>query len=543
MREQDLQEATLRWVQLVNEEHFEKRGPQKLHAIIKSSHVARNYGVPEEYMRKYLQGEREKEESCRSLPFTLIMVVSYTAMAVGHDPVYPVNAVQEAIIMEAEENANFAFNQPNVGFKGFHDANSRTDIWSWTINGFAPLMFQQTRAFGEQPILNEPGFFLSDPHLAEAEKNSDLPLDTRGLILHFNRLIGGIRFRQERGPREECKTMKRLQNTYNRKCSENYGGSGYELYPELETAKKTLDPMKDFWLWAHDDVEINLEKLREKEREGWLDEETVKMEIVVPVYNGQFGVYSVIHFNFFFSYGGHIWKRAIPFSTYSKWFYSPWNVIPDVLWIIGLMFTFASETYKIADKVKGKTGGLHVLRTEYLSFWNITDWMNVIAGIWIITGFFARFSATQTLNQDLTNLGILRRSFLDTGQGESSMKQQAENIVNYLEEEVTQADIFRLYLGCYPLMIVMRLFKTFSHQPRFSGDAVLGPRGNMSGCTNSFQHMLEVVEQQLTRRMHINDVSITVETIPRYVTGAEFRGDPGNIGTASCPLFRSEGRL
>ena len=35
---------------------------------------------------------------------------------------------------------------------------------------------------------------------------------------------------------EDCQTMEKLRHVYGKRCSDRYGGSGYELYPELKTA-------------------------------------------------------------------------------------------------------------------------------------------------------------------------------------------------------------------------------------------------------------------------------------------------------------------
>jgi hypothetical protein len=74
-----------------------------------------------------------------------------------------------------------------------------------------------------------------------------------------------------------------------------------------------------------------------------------------------------------------------------------------------------------------------------------------------------RFVNTQDLNRSIKNLGVLseqnqRERFRDV----------AIDTVDKMEMEVKSANIFRLIQGMYPLIVVLRVFKAFSHQPRLS---------------------------------------------------------------------------
>lgn len=467
-----LQRATLRWVQAVDDNEHGYTGLVKYHATITANEVAVNYGVPDMALKKYLKGELEKEESCRTLPFTLLMVISYTLMVIGHDPVVPIHAVEHGVMFDVEENANFAFSSGYIGHKGMYDANSQTDIWSWMINGLAPLVFQQGRGFSEgsdgPPWSNEPEI------IAAGERSSKLPWlgtvarEDRGIYLNFDRLIGGMRFRQERGKQGDCETMAKLKSLHNAKCSTRYRGSGYELYPELYTSQGPFDKASEFWLWAHDDIDYSTEVLRKKEIDAWMDEDTKKLEISIPVFNGQFGVYSMLKVNFFFSHGGHIWKRVIPLSTYSQWYYGVFTYIPDAIWGCGLLYIFVSEAYAIYTTWKSaqavaSVSGWTAIRTEYMSLWKGIDWLNVGMGFCVIIGFRIRFGATDELNSDLKRLGLTQEEA-----ERATYRQSAIEIVEKMDAELAQANMFRMLLGTYPLVVVLRLFESFAHQPRLS---------------------------------------------------------------------------
>mmetsp|Transcript_60169 Transcript_60169/g.105411 ORF Transcript_60169/g.105411 Transcript_60169/m.105411 type:complete len:1208 (+) Transcript_60169:107-3730(+) len=456
--EKQLQRSVFRWVQAEDEARAAAVGAQhahKLHAQITAKEVAREYGVPEDTLTKHIQGEIEEAESCCfALPFTLLMVTSYTMVCYGHDSVVPVNAVEDSITFDIEENANFAFSSLWIGHKTIYDVNSHADFWSWMIQGLIPLIFIQERQWAE----GTEGF--EDPEWIKIVQDNSYALDRedRGFLLHYNRIVGGLRLRQEVSTQDGCTTLDVLLPFYERKC---VGGLKYEIYPEMWTARSTTDPQREFWLWAHDDVKEVIDLLREKEIEHWLDDRTMKIEIAIPVYNGQFGVHSIIFVDFFFSRGGHIWKRIIPMSTYSQWFHGMWNIIPDVAWLLGLMWIVFSEVYKIHQVFS--VGGCKAVRKDYLSFWNVTDWTTVGVGIGIIIGLAFRWMKTRVVNDSLKALGELHEV-----DNRVAYREQAVKYIDALQEEVMQAHVFRILLGLYPMLIVVRLFKAFAAQPRLS---------------------------------------------------------------------------
>lgn len=460
---EQLQRSVFKWVQAADDEAhghaaLEKGKVKKTNAMITAQEVARKYGVPEDKLRNYIRHEIEEEASCRALPFTLLMFMSYVGVVLWHDPVVPINDVEDSIAFDIEENANFAFTDINIkimGHKAIYDINSYADFWSWMIQGFVPLMYAQERGFAEGRDMDDPEVIAVSKTLARHE---------RGYLLQYNKIVGGIRIRQERGKTQTCGSLDILLPFYNQACVGNLEGSGYELAPELATAKHTIDPQREFWIWANEDAQDVLDTMIQKEKDGWLDRETKKIEISIPVYNGNLGVYSIVYVNFFFSRGGHIWKRILPLSTYSQWWHGWHNLVPDILWMFGLLSIFMTEIVNVCTTLTAKTGGgLKGIYYEYLSFWNIVDWTTVVGGFWIIVGLIWRFARTSTINYELKNL-----SMFDEVKEQEAFRRQSMVFLDVLQSEVATANNFRIILGSYPLLIVMRLFEAFAHQPRLS---------------------------------------------------------------------------
>eukprot|EP00971_Amphidinium_carterae_P246745 4900531-Amphidinium_carterae.1 len=281
------------------------------HTTITATEIASKYGCPEEHILSYLRREIEEAESCQSLPFTVLMIAAFTVMIIAHDPIIPINSVEDSLMHDVVENANFAFTSPWIGHKGFENVNSYSDFWSFMIRGFIPLVFQQSFAYSES--LN-----ITNPAIA-----SRLPEFTQwGMMLNYNRLLGGVRVRQERSSPFACTTPG--ATFYARDC---VGGFGYELFPETWVAFTTTDPQREFWLWASESLEDLVAQTEVQELDGWLDEQTRKIEVALPVFNGEFGVLSIAFINFFLSPGGRVWKRIVPMSTYSNWWHGPQNFI------------------------------------------------------------------------------------------------------------------------------------------------------------------------------------------------------------------------
>jgi len=448
---QQLQRSAFRWVQVVDETNGVVPGDDYTrHATITSAEVAQTYGVPHAVLIKHVLGEIEEMESCMSLPFTLLMFVVYAIIVITHYDNEPVNAVEDSITHDIVENANFAFSGPWIGHKGIDDVNSYADFWSWMVHGFLPLIFIQAPTSSEGRVIN---YSLGE------WSNVSSSLWERGYLLQYNKIIGGVRVQQERGHRHECETMPEFHEFYGKKC---VGPSGYELFPEMSNAKMSTDPQGIFWLYANENLSNLTQACHEREARGWLNEATRKVEVAIPVFNGELGVYSIVYVDFFFSRGGHIWKRIIPLSTYFIWFRDlAFDITIDVVWVSCLLWIFCSETFKIWGFFR--IGGWKSVRSDYLRVWNILDWTAVGYGAVIIIWFYMVLRRTERINSEL-----LKLAKMDDQVERAAYHAQVSVLFDMLEVEVHDSQLFRLFLGCYPVLTMARLFKAFAAQPRLS---------------------------------------------------------------------------
>eukprot|EP00747_Dinoflagellata_sp_TGD_P142207 gnl/TRDRNA2_/TRDRNA2_176215_c0_seq2.p1 gnl/TRDRNA2_/TRDRNA2_176215_c0~~gnl/TRDRNA2_/TRDRNA2_176215_c0_seq2.p1 ORF type:complete len:680 (+),score=114.10 gnl/TRDRNA2_/TRDRNA2_176215_c0_seq2:141-2180(+) len=441
----DCQTAVFHWIEVP--------GEQSGHATISSDEVARVHGVPHKILVEYIQGEIDEAEACQTLPFTLLLVISYAMMSIAHDDAEKIRAVEDSVEFDIEENANFAFTGP-MGHKAIFDANSHADFWSWMHSGFVPLLFQQGNGFHE-------GYPEDDPRFINASKS--IGPRERGFVLFYNRLVAGVKMVQERSEEGECTlSVSKLNYLYNSSC---VGGIDYQLMPEMglpnEKAQTTEDPQRMEWLWAVDDIEVIQEKVKLLEAKRWLDRLTKKIEIGVAVYNAEFGVHTLVRVNFYFSRGGHIFKKVIPSSQYADWHDRWYYGFYDALWLVCILYIILAEAAEIYNIITTK--GVVAIVTEYVNIWNFVDWSSVFFALAIVVIFVAMIDLRATMNDAMTSIGNM-----DPLEQRAAYEATTRVYYEALEANVNYVRYLKLALAFYPLVIIIRLFKSFAAQPRLA---------------------------------------------------------------------------
>lgn len=442
IKDVQLQRSIFRWVCAEDEARGRINDPSL--ALITVYEVATEYGVPVDALAKHLRREKHKTESCRTLPFRLLIAILYTVVVISHDPVMPITAVQDAVKHAIREDAEFSVSTNGVPHKNIEDVDSYDDFWEWLLDGLLPVIFVQERQVSQ-------GLNVTGPEVAAF---MNMSVAERGWLLNFNRMIYGLRFRQERSNWTSCLTKPPVH----KHC---VGGYGYEMYPGVYEGFSTLDPQGEFMLYSADDLSTITAIVGQKADEKWVDSFTRKVEIAIPMFNGEYNVHSLVTVNFYFSRGGHIWKRIIGMSTYANWYHSPWLYVADAFWVCTLFLLSIREVWEV-HKVRKRFGWTSV-KDQYLGFWNMIDWLCLAVGIGLIGMYIGRLNKSNELNCELQVLGELSE-----WNQTDEYRSQAAKYVKVLEEEVQSAFWFRMLSGVNPLLITLRLFKAFSAQPRLS---------------------------------------------------------------------------
>lgn len=425
------------------------------HETITAEEVVSKYGVPKTVLCEYLEDEISEAMACKSLPFTLLLVVSYSMMVLQHMKPPIVRAVEEGTSLKIEETANFAYDSDYAGHKWIWDVHSHTDFWSFMNQGITPTLFTQHRLWSEDLLARNSSGELG---IAPWEALDDRE---RGILTVYNRIVGGVRFRQERGSPAECDLGKETSAFFNRSCIT--GTLSYQLPPDPEMGRQTdADESYTRWLYTHRQRSDLERQLLVMEANGWLSRDTAKVEIAIPIYNAEYGVHTYLQVNFFFSRGGAIFKQVITQSCYASWYTSYMVFVPDAIYAVCILYIFFGESMEVCSTLLSI--GCRGLVKEYFNFFNLVDWISVVTGFVIMVWWVQIQLLTIKLNEKALAFGEVPKPIdprvVDVPEAREYME-QLEITVNF----VTM--VFR-WLSRYPLVVLFRLFKSFHAQPRLA---------------------------------------------------------------------------
>jgi len=253
--------------------------------------------------------------------------------------------------------------------------------------------------------------------------------------------------------------VKDLLKVYDMPC---VGGLGYELDPEIRSARFTADPQREQWLYVYDDLANLQSMVWQLERTKWLDRNTKKVEIAIPAYNGELGIHIMVYVNLFFNRGGHIWKKLMPLSITSQlhpyWYY--W--IGDFVWMFCVLYIFVAELGEMWGVIRRK--GIMGIKTEYMNWWNFFDWFSLICAFSVMGMLGVVMNMVNALNDSLE----LMKDPNKVGFNSTAYTDSLHEHVMLLEQTTEYAYNFRMVMAAYPLIIILRLFKAYSAQPRLA---------------------------------------------------------------------------
>ncbi|CAE8683647.1 unnamed protein product, partial [Polarella glacialis] len=117
------------------------------HTLADPDQRIRFVGIPVRSIRTYLDDELEQMAACLSLPFVVILFVSFCCVVAYHSRLHIVYAQKYAIMHDLDENAVFAYAE-NIPFepgrmssKNLYNVNKFADFWSWMDLGLVPRLW------------------------------------------------------------------------------------------------------------------------------------------------------------------------------------------------------------------------------------------------------------------------------------------------------------------------------------------------------------------------------------------------------------------
>jgi len=454
--------------------------------------IVNTRGVDKAVVRRYLRKELREAASCWQLPPALALFLCFLGAVVGHRQTVLFHAIDRAIQMDIVENANFAFsgNVPfengRMGHKNIDDVNSFADFWSWFNMGLVPLLFPEgwdksevrtnvvSRCGSTEDLLQAWGWSgkveaLNNTFRLCPESGSEMPENVRSFYgdvpaptyLYHNSIVGGVRLLQERARTQQCTPNTRF-SFHSSQCFSN---NLYWLKPELHTGLLHNEDWVDtpggetHYLLSGSKQSAIRQITRALEDQAWIGPGTAKVEILLPTYNPHIETLTATFITFFFNRAGHIHKLiepiTIPMEAYNSWS----QYVFDLCWLFLVLKLCLGEIYEIS--MKCRTIGICNGIRHYCSLPNLVDWLSILyAGI-IIT-LWIQF------NSNLSKLKALLLSAEAAVPGSFSNSDDRINFYDTLHAITMQQNTLRSALAGYPFVIVSRLFKACSTQPRLA---------------------------------------------------------------------------
>jgi len=466
-------------------------------------------GVKQSIYANWIKKELDSERSCLELPFTIVLLLSFSIMALKHLGQDEVLKVEDAIVNDIVENANFAWAH-NFGHKGIHDVNSYADFWSWSRIGLLPLLAPADPWFYSESLAEavptpevptgmenvapyDPGAL---PNRREFGYRQKTPV--KNDYLRYNRMVGGFRFRQLVSTPSEslCFAIgekEAFQRWLAKPCTEQINE---EMPPDNYAAESFDEPERTEWFLTFPDDHATLIRhivdmedgcvsaraqnrsclckacAEETPSQPWLNELTRRVEISFMLYNAQYGLYCMAGINFWFNRAGQIHKVVNVRSSWAGMAYRKLAdlvpmVIADFVWIASIVYVCKGEIGEVRDVImfNNHKPWYSAIVDSYVGFWNLVDWFSIFIALLIIFAFFSHLLASWNVNSEfgqlvLTELGgnLDRDAYLAEV---DSFYGKAENM--YDEEKG-----FRFWLSIYPLVLMLRLFKSFAAQQRLA---------------------------------------------------------------------------
>lgn len=457
-------------------------------------------GVAESIYANWIKEELQKEEACLELPFSVAFLAAFAFFALGYLAQDVVMSVENSIETDIIENANFAF-EGYFGNKNVNDVNDFSDFWSWTRLGLLPLLFPDV------PYTYSEGLAVAVPssyNLSALPSRWQYPgyqkaSPVQNDYLRYNRIIGGIRFRQEVSVDDKatCTSFgdESVFQAWIQKPCTHY--AQHELPPDLvATESFSSTPARVEWFLPEAegnaaliqrviDMEDGCYSARAQNRSclcqwcsqqvtahPWLDEQTQRVEIAFITYNAHYGLYNLASVNFWFNRAGHIFKLVFVRSSWAGLELREPGVLAMViaaglLWVFGCLYLAKVEILEMAGFIqKSNKLWYQTLAQDYFDFWNCVDWLAILmtAVICISFGLLHLF-----IGEVNNKLGQIVEDV--DANGYPPVETYRETISEFADQVVAMLDVegnFRFWLCIYPVVLLMRLFKSFAAQKRLA---------------------------------------------------------------------------
>jgi len=307
-----------------------------------------------------------------------------------------------------------------------------------------------------------------------------------GDYLQFNRIIGGIQLVQTIAAPAKCKTGKydSFSELWGKGCFPV--PTYFNIPPEDHHAEIIGAYDRQEWLLLKDPVDpVLIQKTVDMETgcQGmtgaaclcktcqeagepfapWIDEKTQKVTARFLVFNPTYGQFASVSSVFFFTRSGHIWKMLVV----QNFQMAPYGVNDvggsaaligaAIVWCAILVKMAAEEVVEIYATFRDY--GVRETPARYLGVWNVMDWVSIAGSFPVLIVWLQYDLAVGDVNAAMERL-IAEELLQDLG--------ELDALYRLVDIATASAKDQRYLLFAYPVVVMLRLFKSFNKQPRLA---------------------------------------------------------------------------
>jgi len=428
-----------------------------------------NSGVTRRQFRDFLRNERDRQIHCATLPFTILIWVTFSMLAWVQGNVSTVHRLRRGIL-----NTIQGIHVPHVmpdGTRGpdlmLGNVSSIDHMWEWIGRGLVPK-------FGAHANTSHAGF-----------------------VNGFNKLLGQVQLRQRRSPLGLCHGAEAVEGSLagfaQLGCRNTGDASQLAAYgPAVGVAgDATADPSfvlggalpigaaerafsLDDYYYAFLDVlqpSIAVERVGYLRNNTWCDDATMYVEVQAAFFNGEVMAFTHASVRFDFQPGGVV-RTAVSVRPVVLPEWTNAMIGLSSFWVLLLLLLCLKAVQDVIDR-KDKGSFRRRLCGDP---WVVLDIAGFVAGIALVIGFVL---LSQALDLFLERLPELRELYISTpplpGASSPTVEAYREKVRGYelvlsvsmqaLGMAVEFKAMHRIGMLLYTFFVLLRFFRGFLGQP------------------------------------------------------------------------------
>mmetsp|Transcript_33872 Transcript_33872/g.80867 ORF Transcript_33872/g.80867 Transcript_33872/m.80867 type:complete len:871 (-) Transcript_33872:235-2847(-) len=361
--------------------------------------------VSREQLVERLNWRANRDDSFRTLPLSLVVLIVFSGLVVLHLQVWKRQQLQRGIEQWVD---GYGANYPGP-YHGEH-VGDPTQMWEWLVSsGLTSLL----------------GYCRND----SATGQPLCPFATRHV------LVGDVRLRQRR----RGGAVRSEWLLHSPPAREHLRASPGDLRGAAAATSRVL--------WSS----------------GWADGDTDSLDLVLTSWNERVGMFAITEVRADFDSWGfvvpHTVARAVVIEPYSE----KWILVVDVIYLMLLIYPTYGELKDIFSGMR--VSGLRSGCKDYWGFWNGIDWMSIVLGwtniaLWLAFCMATQADAIQGLLEvrDTRDVLVSHVMSLETG-----VLEAAEENLSQI------AGLFyalQIIMGFNVVSIMLKFFKAFQANPR-----------------------------------------------------------------------------